>query len=139
MIRCVATYRKVVYVYSPSYSTPSCSNNPRSEQMFQANPLLPRNGDAGLIHPNGTLTNLGRLVCTTSGHFLAPISGGQRAKCTETPEGVIIAGRTELRKLFETFAAGSNLTEINITIPEWKKLGHEQIWSGRRETTADVW
>ncbi|CAE7222487.1 unnamed protein product, partial [Symbiodinium sp. KB8] len=58
-----------------------------------AHPIAALNGDAGLVHPNGTLTNLGR-------------------------------------KLFETFAAGSNLTEINITAPEWKKLGH-QIWSGR--------
>ena len=45
------------------------------------------NGDAGLIHPNGTLTNLG--------------------------------------KLFSSFAAGSNLTEINITIPEWKNETNE--------------
>lgn len=53
-----------------------------------AHPIVDgENGDAGLIHPNGTLTNLG--------------------------------------KLFETFAAGSNLTEINITIPEWKNETNE--------------
>jgi hypothetical protein len=40
-----------------------------------------RNGDAGLVHPNGTLTPLGQL--------------------------------------YNTFAAGTNLTEINITEPQW--------------------
>ncbi|CAK9051360.1 Alkali-sensitive linkage protein 1, partial [Durusdinium trenchii] len=46
-----------------------------------AHPIVPSlNGDAGLVHPNGTLTPLGNL--------------------------------------YNSFAAGSNLTEINITEPE---------------------
>ncbi|CAE7032071.1 asl1 [Symbiodinium natans] len=53
-----------------------------------AHPIVDgENGDAGLIHPNGTLTNLG--------------------------------------KLFSSFASGSNLTEINITIPEWRNETNE--------------
>lgn len=47
-----------------------------------------RNGDAGIVFPNGTLSPLG--------------------------------------ELYNSFAAGSNKTEINITMPEWKWL----IWKG---------
>ena len=52
--------------------------NPPNRQVLLFAGL--RNGDAGLVHPNGTLTPLGNL--------------------------------------YKSFAAGSNLTEINITVPE---------------------
>lgn len=51
-----------------------------------------RNGDAGLIFPNGTLTPLG--------------------------------------KLYQNFAAVTNLTEINITEPEWQLLGVDRFVLG---------